>query len=212
MIISNDIPIVAHWSLENGYTKGTHEKSYPIRVSNVRQNAALYFYLQIYENDIEYICRNSIKGYKVFLHTPGEVLKNSWPYFRAGLFEQQEISIKPTLLTTSKGLHYYQPNQRRCFFNSERRLRFFKVYTKNNCELECLSNFTRDECGCVKFSMPSNMNCMLFLYTGYILIQIKLKNCSILSLVSRRRKYTNLWYFIDGLLCVCRKEIVWGRN
>lgn len=42
--------------------------------------------------------------------------------------------------------------RRKCYFDSERKLRFLKVYTQRNCELECLSNATRKACGCVKFS------------------------------------------------------------
>lgn len=34
------------------------------------------------------------------------------------------------------------------------KLRFYKNYTQANCEMECLSNYTKNECGCVKFSMP----------------------------------------------------------
>lgn len=80
------------------------------------------------------------------------------PYFRISLFEQMEVTIKPTITTTSNGLRSYDPNLRQCYFNDERRLRFFKVYSKNNCELECLANFTKKVCQCVKFSMPS-MKC-----------------------------------------------------
>ncbi|KAJ6649409.1 Pickpocket protein 28 [Pseudolycoriella hygida] len=29
-----------------------------------------------------------------------------------------------------------------------------RTYSQRNCELECLTNFTLDMCGCVKFSMP----------------------------------------------------------
>uniref|UniRef100_A0A1B0A6D3 Pickpocket protein 28 n=1 Tax=Glossina pallidipes TaxID=7398 RepID=A0A1B0A6D3_GLOPL len=32
----------------------------------------------------------------------------------------------------------------------------FKIYSQNNCELECLANFTLTKCGCVKYSMPRN--------------------------------------------------------
>lgn len=45
--------------------------------------------------------------------------------------------------------------RRQCFFDTERQLRFFKIYTQRNCELECLANFTVKTCGCAKFSMPS---------------------------------------------------------
>lgn len=69
--------------------------------------------------------------------------------------EIAEFSIKATQITTSDGLRGYEPSKRQCFFNSDRQLRFFKVYTQNNCEEECLANFTKQECGCARFFMPS---------------------------------------------------------
>lgn len=48
----------------------------------------------------------------------------------------------------------FEPLSRQCYFNYERRLKYFKVYTQQNCELECITNFTLQTCGCVKFSMP----------------------------------------------------------
>lgn len=59
------------------------------------------------------------------------------------------------MITTSEGLRNYKPEQRKCFYQSERRLHFFKMYTQDNCEKECLANLTKTMCGCVKFSMPS---------------------------------------------------------
>ena len=64
------------------------------------------------------------------------------------------VSVKPNMITTSEGLADYAPERRQCYFNNERQLKFFKVYTQPNCELECLANFTLQKCGCVKFSMP----------------------------------------------------------
>lgn len=34
----------------------------------------------------------------------------------------------------------------------------FLLSSQSNCEMECLSNMTLKYCGCVKFSMPSNIN------------------------------------------------------
>ncbi|EDS26207.1 gonad-specific amiloride-sensitive sodium channel 1 [Culex quinquefasciatus] len=48
----------------------------------------------------------------------------------------------------------YTPSRRRCFFSHERKLQFFAIYNQANCELECLTNYTRKLCSCVRFSMP----------------------------------------------------------
>jgi hypothetical protein len=46
--------------------------------------------------------------------------------------------------------------RRKCFYQNENQLRFFKVYSQSNCEWECLTNFTMKACGCVMFYMPSD--------------------------------------------------------
>ncbi|KAL1402838.1 hypothetical protein pipiens_005902 [Culex pipiens pipiens] len=86
-------------------------------------------------------------------------LENEYPqvskqYFRVPLQQEVIISVKPQMITTSDGLRDYAPHRRQCYFNHERRLKYFQVYTQQNCELECITNYTLRSCGCVKFSMP----------------------------------------------------------
>lgn len=206
MMTVNTVPNISNWSIENGYndSDGRRQKTfYPIRVFNARQNAALFFFLQIYEHDIEYVCQGPVKGFKVFINTPGEILRSSWPSFRVSLFEYVELSIKATIMTTSDGLRSYRPNRRQCFFNSERRLQFFKIYTKNNCEIECLANFTLAKCGCVKFSMPRK-----YLQFDLLLLMALERH---FFLFFRRKRHEDLWWFEFAMLQRCRKEIVWGK-
>ncbi|KAL7045139.1 hypothetical protein ACKWTF_002156 [Chironomus riparius] len=55
---------------------------------------------------------------------------------------------------TDSSLKKYHPEIRRCYYENERKLKFFKSYTKAHCDLECLANHTLKACGCTKFSMP----------------------------------------------------------
>lgn len=144
---------ISNWNFENGYERGVKSDEYPHRVFNAK--AALYIAMKLYVEDINYGCVGPIQGFKVSLTLPGDTEKVSERYFQILTSEQADILIKPKLTTTSKKLRRYSPNQRQCFFDSDRKLRFFKMYTQNNCEAECLANFTQIECGCVKFSSPS---------------------------------------------------------
>lgn len=65
------------------------------------------------------------------------------------------FTVSPKLSVTSPYVRQYEPTIRGCYTGSERHLKFFKQYTQRNCEMECLTNFTLAQCGCVKFSMPS---------------------------------------------------------
>lgn len=149
-------PNVSNWDLETGYDTTTKDDSYPIRVFSAQKHSALSFNLRSFEEDVEFVCRTLVPGYKLFLHTPGDILKATDVSIRIPFSEEIEISIKPKLTTTSDGLRKYLPKQRNCFFDSERQLHFFKFYSQSNCKAECLANYTLKICGCVKFNMPSN--------------------------------------------------------
>lgn len=142
-----------NWSLEDGY-KNADAETYPRRVLGPGSRAGLNIVLKLTENDLDYICRGPVQGFKILLHTPGEVPRVSKQYFRVPLGQEVVVSVKPNMITTSEGLADYAPERRQCYFNDERKLNFFRVYTQSNCELECLANFTLAACKCVKFSMP----------------------------------------------------------
>jgi amiloride-sensitive sodium channel len=148
------------WTLENGYTNTVpvDPETYPYRIFGSGARSGLFVLLRLYEQNLEYLCRGPVPGFKILLHTPGEIPQVSKHYFRVPLLQEVLVSVKPNMITTSEGLRHYEPNRRQCYFNSERSLAYFKVYTQRNCELECLANFTLTHCGCVKFSMPRMYN------------------------------------------------------
>lgn len=57
--------------------------------------------------------------------------------------KQLEILIKPAVIKSDESLKALEPSDRSCYFEGERELRFFKVYTKRNCAIECFSNYSR---------------------------------------------------------------------
>lgn len=67
--------------------------------------------------------------------------------------KELEVLITPSVVTSDKSLETLEPSDRSCFFKSERKLRFFKIYTKRNCEIECFSNYSRKICNCVAFDI-----------------------------------------------------------
>lgn len=144
-----------NWTFENGY-KTDNIHAYPKRVPGPGARTGFNVVLQLAKPDIEFICRGPFQGFKMLLHSPGEVPRVSNQYFRVPSKQEVLVSVKPNMKTTSERLIKFSPERRQCFFNSERDLQFFKVYTQNNCELECLAEFTLKKCGCVKFSMPRN--------------------------------------------------------
>lgn len=153
MTVKNN-PNVLNWT-PDGYGDRLKKHEYPVRIFNARQDSALHMKLRLANKDIEYACAGYFSGFKVTLNTPGEIRLSSTRYYSALMWEQVDIYVKAKMITTSENLRGYKPNQRQCFFDSDRQLRYFKIYTETNCKSECVANFTKMECGCVKFSMPS---------------------------------------------------------
>jgi hypothetical protein len=46
---------------------------------------------------------------------------------------------------------------RQCFWPGERQLKYFQIYSKSNCELECLADFIVEICECVPFYFPRQL-------------------------------------------------------
>ncbi|XP_031636494.1 pickpocket protein 28-like [Contarinia nasturtii] len=157
MTVKNN-PNVSGWSLDSGYSYpwGIDNNTYPIQAANYKLLNFVQFFVEMYPNDYEHKCSGLEQGLKIVLSTPGEALRMSQNYFR--ITESENIKMYPEMIEVTKKLRHYQPNQRKCFYSDERRLRFFKMYTEINCEEECLANFTKTMCGCVKFSMPRDVN------------------------------------------------------
>jgi Amiloride-sensitive sodium channel len=55
---------------------------------------------------------------------------------------------------TDDALREFSPETRKCYFEGEKPLKFFKSYTKLNCEWDCKANAMVKDCGCVHYNMP----------------------------------------------------------
>ncbi|CAO1411521.1 unnamed protein product [Diamesa tonsa] len=62
-----------------------------------------------------------------------------------------DVIITAEVFITDADLIKFSPEKRHCLFQGEKILRFYKIYSKKNCEMECLSNYTKKKCDCVPF-------------------------------------------------------------
>jgi acid-sensing ion channel, other len=67
-----------------------------------------------------------------------------------------EVLITPEIIRTDEGLRSYEPKARGCYFKGEKKLKYFKVYTKRNCEFECYGNYLFDILGCTPYYVVRN--------------------------------------------------------
>lgn len=100
-----------HWNLESGYSEAASLTPYPVRVLSAGARAGLSVLLPLYKHDLDYICRGPVQGFKIHLHTPGEISRVSKQYFRVPLNQEVIVAVKPNMMTTSEGLRGYNPNR-----------------------------------------------------------------------------------------------------
>ncbi|XP_075210433.1 pickpocket protein 28-like [Lycorma delicatula] len=148
------LPKSLNWDLDNGYLDNSKFETYPQRVLHAGKKSSLNIVMMAYNKDLDYSCRGAVQGFKVLLHNPAEIPRVGERYFRVPLNQVVQLAVKPDIMTASKTLSGYSPYERQCFFQHEKQLKYFKVYTQRNCELECLTHFTLKECGCVSYYMP----------------------------------------------------------
>lgn len=147
-----------YWNIEDGYTPNVNESLiYPYRVFGSGLRDSLITMLGIYLDETHEECSLLAQGFRLSLHAPDELPRLPDDFVHIPYEQDIYISVKPNMITTSNGLRKYSPATRSCFFKTERKLRFFNFYSQQNCEFECLGNYTRDICGCTKFSMPSEL-------------------------------------------------------
>ncbi|XP_052873202.1 pickpocket protein 28-like [Anopheles cruzii] len=142
------------WSMDEGYAMDADTESYPRRTFGAGMRAGLYVVLKARLADADYICGNSFQGFKVHLYPPHQYPRVNNQFFRIPLGQEVSVSVDPQIIDTSPKIKAYKMDRRKCSYNRERKLRFFKLYTKNNCDTECLANYTLQMCGCVPFSLP----------------------------------------------------------
>lgn len=154
MIVKNNFN-VSHWSLSNGYDDNEIiEGEYPIRVEYPGKAFGIDIVLQVHERDLDHYCTSNEQGFDITFTIPGEAMSMYRRVYKAEISHDIQIAFIPEIVATSEGLRNYGPEQRQCFYQSERKLRFFKLYTQYNCEEECIAIYTKQECGCVRLSMP----------------------------------------------------------
>lgn len=114
------------------------------------------FLTAINETDMEDPCFALENSVKVIIHPSNEMPTVFHDFDWIDIHHRLALRLTATTTRANEGLRKYSPEQRRCYFENERKLEFFKIYTKTHCNLECLTAFTLKKCGCVHFAYPRN--------------------------------------------------------
>lgn len=147
--------VTPEWCPVRGYHKDAGPMAYPMRAFGPGYDQGLILHLATKTKELHSNCTIMGQGFKVFLHSPLDFPRSAPHATFVPLDAIVQMTVKPNEHRTSAELRRgYSVKERQCYFPDERRLQFFRFYTQNNCQLECMANLTLKECSCVKFYMP----------------------------------------------------------
>ncbi|KAG4075709.1 hypothetical protein HA402_003534 [Bradysia odoriphaga] len=153
-VVPNSLDIPTHkterlWSRDYGYRNNLplQDYTYPFRSFDI--DDSLETALNV-EDSKRFFRFNS--DILVIFHAPDEapLYDRHSEVVRIKPGKYNYIEITPHLVV-SEGIEHYAPEVRQCYYSNERHLKFYKNYTQNNCESECIVNYTIAQCGCVSY-------------------------------------------------------------
>lgn len=101
------------------------------------------------------------------VHNPADVPVGIQPTAYVTGSSMLSVALSLNIIRTSPKIKKWTPKLRNCYFQHEKKLKFFKIYTLHNCELECRANNTLNECGCNAYFQPSAYAYLCILYIIY---------------------------------------------
>ena len=97
-------------------------------------------------------------GFAFLIHPSDQLMNHAnvkmFTTLRYGLSIQ--VMITPEVLRADSSLKNLKDWNRKCLFENEGNLKYFKKYTKENCQMECVSEVAYKHCHCVPFNYIRN--------------------------------------------------------
>lgn len=135
--------------------QNSKKEVFPWKLNNLNSGLSFYPFSEE-KDDYLYNDKNMFQPfdmYRVIVHSPQELPFRAGHHFFLGKHDDSEIYVKTEITSINKDLESWTAEQRKCFLDGEKKLNFFKIYSKANCEHECLSETILETCGCVPFYM-----------------------------------------------------------
>lgn len=136
---------------------GASQCSFEFRLKKCNTTKVVSPFYRPYENDPSippYYKSNvfqPVDGIHMIVHSPDEYPLNSGQHLRIMYEEQNTFTFYPEMFLIDDELKSWPLEKRNCYLDGEKKLFFFQIYTKKNCENECLSSLMSRKCGCVQF-------------------------------------------------------------
>jgi len=142
---------IVHWTLDHGYKNESIMNVVPLRLTK----ANIYNH-RIFSTHDDVHNKCGLSNISVILHLPNEIPTSYHHEYEFEHTHSERLVLSAKVTRAHESLRNYSPQQRSCYFSDEKKLHFFKVYTRSHCYLECFTNHVLEKCGCVAFHMPRN--------------------------------------------------------
>jgi hypothetical protein len=129
----------------------------PIPRRTIHLTKGFYFNARYSKDFLKNLINIQNDGFILLIHDPYEYPSkhSSQMILNDGI--RKKVFIDPKIYDIDDSLLEMSPKERNCYVKDEKHLKFFNVYTKNNCEMECLTDFMINRCNCVEFFMIRNL-------------------------------------------------------
>lgn len=138
------------WTLEQKYLTD-EEFVRPLRSTVVQK---LRLKVKLNKSEEQNLCEERSRGFTIIPHLPKEYPTDTHVSTNLETKKHKHLSITATVKSIDNSYKVFPLEQRGCYNENERKLRFFKSYTMTNCIQECIANYTYSKCGCVAFFAP----------------------------------------------------------
>ncbi|KAE9532798.1 hypothetical protein AGLY_009879, partial [Aphis glycines] len=149
---------VTAWNPEIGFNKNAKSFNLPWKVTGDTVEDSIIIRFDLKKENTGKHCPTTDKGMALFLHSPIDVPANIQPTAYIAVNNIAYITTTFTLITASESISSWKPDIRKCYHQNERTLKFFRIYTVNNCDIECRANNSLKMCGCVAYYHPRDTN------------------------------------------------------
>lgn len=92
-----------------------------------------------------------LEGFNMIVHSPDEYPVNIGSQHNEMKAVTGSVSITPEMFLLDDDLKSWPIEKRNCYLPGDKNLTFFRIYTKENCEHECLSSMIEEQCGCLPY-------------------------------------------------------------
>lgn len=136
-----------------------YNQSMPWKASGDQFDLIMQFYRHQYQTSNIF---QPLEGILVIINSPDELSTQIGHNLYIQDNTDFDITITVEISFIADDLKSWPVEDRNCFLEGEKKLEYFRIYTKSNCEQECLSMAIHKTCGCVPFYLiraPSHSIC-----------------------------------------------------